>query len=191
MTDRKLYKLEPYEFHSCGKVYKNESFRKTIHLFGFKTINNSYYIVEVEEYDLNFFALKFFRKKERPSKYRYHNVSNLEGIGARKVIYTCIEIGLRFLKNCPEASFGFLGSPTRVEATNKTFSNTKRYRVYKKFATNFFNPENFLHYVDEDRSAYLIINNHALTKNKKYHIELIDKFENSFDVEQLYSLGAR
>lgn len=62
----------------------------------------------------------------------------------------------------PWASFGFIGEQLQTEDSSK---NTKRFRVYKCVMENFFSPLNFTHYIKEESSMYLILNNLNLKDN--------------------------
>jgi hypothetical protein len=152
------------------------------------------YVVNIEEYKNNVFIMKFFKQKHSDSNKRYSILTN-EFI-ARKIIMTCVNIGIEMLQKNNLASFGFLGMPTLEEIkrpTNKTL-NTKRYRVYQKFASFFFKEENFEHNYDVKTSAYFMLNRNSIRENKNIKHEILNMFNNHYVLEnffqEIYQIGA-
>lgn len=130
------------------------------HLLTFTCRFNHRYIVEVEEYEHEIFAIKFYLKAHADSSNRYKLLTHLND--APKVFRTCIDIMLYFLERQPQASFIFLGAQLQTEKNEK---NTKRFRVYKRIMENFFKPTGFAHYMQEESSIHLILNHLQIDKN--------------------------
>ncbi len=58
-----------------------------------------------------------------------------------------------FAKVNPYASFGFIGANGEGEDKH----NTIRFRVYSPLAVRLFNPNNYIHAIKEEISAYIIL----------------------------------
>lgn len=139
----------------------------------------------MEEYENNMFAVKFYVKNHADSKHKYNLLT--EEYDARRIIYTCVEIAKKIQENNPFASFGFVGSPTKKELKTTKLKCTKRFRVYNYFATFFFNPENFDHSYDENKSVYIILNKEAVKKDSKILDKIVDMFQAHYDIEGLHA----
>ena len=143
--------------------------------------------MNVEEYPNNVYVVKFHLKNHSHSKWKYCTLVNVGGATARKIIYTCVDIGYHIHSKNELASFGFLGNPTKQEVHEKHFSKTKRFRVYDKYARFFFSPENYDHVLDEEKSIYLLLNKKALAQEPKLLKEITTLFQKSFDLDELFS----
>lgn len=122
------------------------------HLYTFRCRNNYQYMVIVEEYDYNFFAIKFHLKKDRDNKKKYEILTNYND--APRVIRTCVDIMIALYNKNPYCSFGFKGSNSDSELP----ANTKRFRIYKQVMEYFFSLEKFFHFYDKNSIAYLLLN---------------------------------
>lgn len=83
----------------------------------------------------------------------------------------------------PNASFGFIGSPTEPELEERKINRTKRFEVYDKFARFYFNPDNFEHVFDHTVSAYILLNKSEKAKNPKLLENIRDMFNDTYDIE--------
>ncbi|NVJ45715.1 MAG: hypothetical protein HWE07_01265 [Cytophagia bacterium] len=97
--------------------------------------------------------VKYFIKNHRYSKDKFRLLT--KDFDARKVIDTIVAISADIIDKKPNASFGFVGEPLLTE---KDKEKTKRFRVYFKYATKHFSPDNWGHYPYYDISAYLLLN---------------------------------
>lgn len=81
------------------------------------------YIAEVEHYNLDLYAIKFYLKSHQNSKDKFTVLTNLHE--ARPVIYTCIAILIDIFHQNNKASFAFIGSPSpkEIERENKETSS--------------------------------------------------------------------
>ena len=155
-----------------------------LHIYTFKNRKGTIYIVNVEQYLYDVYIIKFHTKADRSRKEKYNLLTNQKD--ARRIIYTCIEIGLQIYVTNPNASFGFVGSPIPKELKRESqLKNTKRFRVYSKFAKFFFSPDNFLHTNNPDFSLYLLLNKKHLESNNTLHEKIMEMFEQHFDLSDL------
>jgi len=152
--------------------------------YSFRTKTNKFYIVNVEEYPHNLYVVKFHLKDHTDSVWRYHNLTH--EYDARKIIYTCIEIGLKIYEKNPLASFGFIGCPTQKEAKTTKLLHTKRFKVYRNFATFFFSPDNFEHSFVTEKSSYLLLNRESKKKNPNIHSDISKMITECWDLDHLF-----
>lgn len=122
------------------------------HLYTFKGKKDSQYMVIVEEYDFDFYAIKFHLKKDRNNKKKYEELTGYND--ATRVIRTCVDIMIDLYKKNPYCSFGFKGS----NSENESVFNTKRFRIYRQVMEYFFSLEKFFHFYDISSSSYMLIN---------------------------------
>lgn len=102
-------------------------------LYRFKsTKSNLVYMVRVEEYQYNIYAVKFYQKSHSLSKDKYRIMTNTNE--PRRIINTCINIMLTVYQKNKKASFGFVGA----NGFNEDISYTKRYRVYSRIIARSF-----------------------------------------------------
>lgn len=142
-----------------------------IDIYRFKSIkSNLTYMVRVERYDHNMYAVKFYQKNHRHSDKKYQLLSNT--FEPRRILYTVMNIMIDIYKGNPKASFGFIGANCENEDT----ANTKRYRVYNKLVATRVSNEIFKHVEDKRTSAYMLVNRKELEE----YPDLIEKIEKSF-----------
>lgn len=180
-----MNKILGYQVHRANSLKSKDGEASiAIHIYTFKNRKNTLYIVNVEEFLHHVFVLKFHTKSLRNSKNKYNILTNEKD--ARRVIYTCIEIGNSIYKNNEKASFGFIGSPIpkEKERENELFK-TKRFIVYRKFAAFFFSPDNFIHSENQDLSSYLLFNKKHLEEKSSLKDDVISMFKNHFDTNSL------
>lgn len=145
-----------------------------VFLYRFKsTKSNLVYIVRIEQYRFDIYAVKFYQKSHSLSKDKYRILTNT--YEPRRIINTCINIMLTIYAKNLKASFGFIGANNLDEEVDCT----KRYRVYSKIIATYFSDKYFYHKENVGKSAYMLINNIALNENP----DLIKQVE-SFFVEQ-------
>lgn len=143
-------------------------------LYRFKsTKSNLVYIVRVEEYEYDIYAVKFYQKSHSLSKNKYRIMTNTNE--PRRIINTCVNIMLTVYQKNKKASFGFVGA----NGFDEDISYTKRYRVYSRIIATYFSDEHFYHKENIEKSAYMLINNISLKENP----DLVEQIE-SFFIEQ-------
>lgn len=179
-----MQKILSYPFQKKHCIQSKDDAKIAIHIFVFKNIKKTVYIVNVEQYRHEVFIVKFHTKAMRNAKDKYNRLTNEKD--ARKIIYTCINIGLSLYTKFPLASFGFIGSPLLEEKKRENeLLNTKRFRVYRKFAAFFFSPDNFDHSTNTDLSSYILYNKSHLSINTTLKEDVMSMFENYYDTNDL------
>lgn len=144
----------PYKFNSIGK---DKNFVLLEHqvscdLLTFRDINNNRYIVRVEEYDYNVFAIKFYLRNHRNSDNKYNLLTHSHK--ASRIISTMIRIIVVYFHKNPYSSFVFIGA----HLIGEDRKNTKRFRVYTRAVKNMISPASFHHFEYPDESGYVLLN---------------------------------
>ena len=121
------------------------------HLYTFTGKGNHRYLIRVEEYSHNFYAVKFHLKAHSDSNDKYCLTTGYNDMAG--CVRTCIQVMLEIAEQNPIASFGYIGANSLDEAKE----NTKRFRVYNRVMQNFFLPANYAHHFLEKESAYLLL----------------------------------
>ena len=141
-------------------------------LFSFKsTKTHQAYWVWVEVYKYNFYAVKFHLKAHRDSPHRYNIMTGLNE--PRQCIKTCMAIMDEVAQKDPLASFGFIGA----NMENETEIYTKRFRVYERYMTSYFDTKHFEHHVNYAKSAYLLVNRRQLEERPTLLDEIVEGFK--------------
>ena len=174
-----------YPYNSVGVGRKKESPLIREIKYSFKNKYNLQYIVNVEQYQYDIFIVKFHLADHSNSKWRYCYLTK-QG-DARRIIFTCVEIGLEIYSKFPNASFGFIGNPTKKEIKIRKFDNTKRYKAYQNFAKFFFDPNVFEHIYNNEKSTYILLNRKKKEDTKDLLKSIIKMFETHYDIENIYS----
>lgn len=180
--------LKGYGYLKRGNEVVCENPSCIAYLYRFKTNKNNTYIVRVEHFKHDVFILKFYCKKHKDSKFKYVMLTNYFD-DPRLIIETCIKIGLELYKKHPYASFGFIGSPDLkelVKADDQILLFTRRFRLYKRFAVNYFNYENFFHLENINYSAYLLLNRAAVVKDNELLNKVSTMFAEQYDIQEVF-----
>ena len=160
-----------YPFYFIQRDKEGSKCLLFVSLYRFKsTKSHLTYIVRVEEYEFNIYAVKFYQKNHSLSKNKYRIMANT--YEPRRIINTCINIMLTIYQNDQKASFGFIGA----NGFDEDVSCTKRYKVYARIVATYFSDVHFYHKENIDKSAYMLINNIALKENP----DLIEEIEQFF-----------
>lgn len=156
-------------------VGKEKSEEISTDLYTFKCNFNLAYIVEVEHHDNDIYIIKFFQKNHRDSKYRYCLLNKESFLKQKKssgaknflmILNTVTQIIIDVYTTNQNASFGFMGAPTKEEINPKktkkvinsdgTVEKTKRYNTYGIYIKRYFNPLKFEHVEIKTSSCYLV-----------------------------------
>ena len=166
----------PFKFVQKRKSRDSEGHLST-HIFTFYSSSNGLkYVINLEEYKEELFAIKFYPKCLRKSDYKYNTIINKGDV--INVLMTCASVIPYILRMNINASFGFVGSRTIDAAKNKfieDFSVNKRYRIYSNLIKQVIGDQTFVHIEYERISGYLLINkrfNSITTKEKKIKLML-------------------
>ncbi len=165
----------PYRYIMDEAVGKDGHLRNSLYKFR-SSKSRLWYIVLVEHYSYDVYAVKFYLKANRNSKDRYRLMTNT--FEPRRIINTCINIMLAIYAGNPKASFGFVGA----NGFGESEAETKRYRVYSTMVATYFSDQVFLHKENKKKSAYLLINRQMLEQDPT----LTDKIEQYFGAQYAY-----
>lgn len=152
-----------YEGYELKLVQKRACKDGSAHLFSFiykfySPVTKYFYILHADYHEGDFFAVKFYCKKDRHSDFKYSKIINKGDVG--NILMTCVKVIPLLLNDYPEASFGFIGSRTVDEISRKveSFINNQRFRIYRQLIPLKFGEKTFAHFAYEQISGYLLIN---------------------------------
>lgn len=166
-----------YPFYFIQRDRGDEEGIDYVSLYRFKSQKSKFvYIVRVEEYEYNIYAVKFYQKSHSLSKNKYRLMTNT--FEPRRIINTCINIMLSIYDKNAHASFGFVGANSIDEEESY---RTKRYRVYSRLVATYFSNKYFFHKENIEKSAYMLINNIALRKDPNLIKEIESFFIGQYD----------
>lgn len=163
---------EPCEDYSCHEFSYIFKF--------FSPITRCNYILRADFHTGNVFAVKFYRKKDRKSNYRYSKIVN-EG-DARNILITCLKVIPLILQKHPDASFAFTASRSiDIEAGKvEDFACNQRFRIYQYLVAKKIGTKTFTHFSFKEVSSYLLVNN--LSENvEETKNRLVDMFVDTYD----------
>lgn len=122
----------------------------------FSPVTRYFYILRADYHEDDFFAIKFYCKKDRRSDNRYSKIINKGDIG--NIIITCAKIVPFLLIDYPNASFGIAGARTidPLSKTIETYDNNQRFRLY--ITPKKIGQKTFAHFTYKEISGYLLIN---------------------------------
>lgn len=142
-----------YKFNKVNhRSLKANEYDYIEHVYTFRNKDSKRYVVFVEQYDYNVYAVKFCTHERKNYSDRFTILSKYNECS--KVLTTIGAIMLSIVNTNPYASFGFIGSPLPKEQK----SNTKRFRLYAKVVEHVISPTLFEHRKSADNSSYLMLN---------------------------------
>lgn len=124
----------------------------------YSPLTKYFYILHADYHSDDFFAVKFYCKKDRHSDFKYSKLTNKGDVG--NILITCVKIVPILLKEYPQASFGFVASRTLDEPSQKveSYFNNQRFRIYRALVALKFGEKTFAHFEYEQISGYLLVN---------------------------------
>ena len=144
-------------------------------IYSFDDSSGHTYLVYLEKYNYELYAIKFHLKSHKLSEKKYNLLTN-NGHCSR-IIRTCIQIMVDYLRNeNPRASFIFSGT----NSENEEKSNTKRFRLYSKVMKALFTELEFEHKENIVRSTYILLNKRNKESNLLNKIEVM--FSNIYEL---------
>jgi len=170
--------------HDPNLPYKGYSYRKATinnkpieqvpivrrYIYTFTDRFNQKYIVNIEQYDLEVYIVKFHLKKDTDNKKKYQVLTGKGDVG--RVLATCIKILLEeILYKNASASFGFIG----INSEGEGKSNTKRFVLYQKIVSAYFSEKAFEHVFNENKSAYALLNRKNKISGLRQKVEAMFK----------------
>jgi hypothetical protein len=125
-----------------------------------------HYVIYADYHEQDFFAVKFYAKKDRRSSRKYSNIINKGDVA--NILITCAKSIPELLKIYPKASFGFIGARTIDVKSGKVegYKMNQRYRLYKYHIPQLIGDKTFLHKSYPNTSAYILINRKNIDLNK-------------------------
>lgn len=116
------------------------------------------YVLRADYHSEEVFAIKFYCKKDKRSDFKYSRLVNRNDVG--NILNTCLKVVPKLLHDYPNASFGFIGSRILDVKSNKVenYSNTQRFRTYKRLIAEKIGVQTFTHIEYEKISGYLLLN---------------------------------
>lgn len=144
-----------------------------------------HYIIRAEYHSEDVFAVKFYCKNQRKSEYKYNKIINKHSYSSViKIFETCLYIVPELLKEYPNCNFAIVSSPTIDISTSKKLTEdivkNQRFRIYTKFLQDRIGNEIFTHFMYEDISSYLLVNNNNPDVFKK-ELSIKKMFENTYN----------
>lgn len=164
----------PYDYIRLGikQIEYKGGVSSKEHRFRFNCKVGHSYIVIVEEYHDDFFAIKFHLRKDKNRKDKYNIITKHNDVP--RILGTCIKIMLDFYTENKHSSFGFIGAHSASESEN----NTKRFRLYRRVMEDKFSDINFQHIKYTEKSAYLMLNRAKANSMP----ELLRRLEETFEL---------
>lgn len=154
------------EYYEPYKIMRDKSSNspRIIDLWRFKsTKTKRVYIVEVEHFDQNLQAIKFYPKNFSHSSHRYELLTN--DFEPRKIVFTCFEIMRRIWEKDNTVSFGFVAA-SDLDKSKEARGHNRRFRFYRAMVTRYFGNDTFSHIHDDDNRVYLMLNNDMLASGE-------------------------
>jgi hypothetical protein len=129
-----------------------------LHVYTFFGKGDRRYIVNVEQYDDEVYAIKFYCSlhKNRPDKYSILTKSG----DAFRIFATCVSIMLSILKENPFATFAIKGMEGESEG-----GLSKRFKIYRDICQNYFSPKLYAHRQNVRNNLYFLINKDYTSRN--------------------------
>ena len=124
------------------------------------------YVLTADLHKNDFFALKFYAKKDKRSDNRYSKVINKGDVG--NILVTCARVIPIILDQFPNASFGFIGSRTIDFYADKVegYQNNQRFRLYAYHIPQLVGHKTFEHREYNEVSSYMLLNKNISDLNK-------------------------
>lgn len=146
--------------------------------------NKLHYVVRAEYHKNDFFAIKFYAKKDKRSDKKYSNVTNKGDVA--NILITCAKSIPFLLHKFPNASFGFIGSRT-LDNANKLegYYNNQRFKIYNYHIPQLIGSETFTHVSYVNASSYVLINNNQEDINdykETVRLMIIDTYDDIMDL---------
>ncbi len=139
------------------------------------------FVIEIDEFEHNFYALKFYPKHLKKSADRYNLITNNGDV--IRILLSCASSIPIILEKNKLASFGFVGSRTRSKK-NRSFSESfyqnKRYRIYSTLIQEVIGNKFFDHFEFNNLSAYLLLNK-ANTNPQKLKKVIVNMIQHEFE----------
>ena len=179
-----------YDGYQLKFIQKKACKDGSAHLFSliykfYSPVTKYYYILHADYHKGDFFAIKFYCKKDRHSEFKYSKIINRGDVG--NILMTCVKVIPILLKDYPTASFGFIGSRSIDELSQKVepYINNQRFRIYSNLIFLKFGEKTFAHFSYVQFSGYLLVNRQngdIKIKEKEFVKMLSATYNNLLDI---------
>lgn len=178
--------INPYTYSTIPnpKISSSDHPKIGLKRFCFRDKRGYRYFVEAEIYEYNTCAIKFYVHAHKSSPLRYNLLTNHGD--ARKIIETCIQIGVDLYKEDDLISFCFIGAPSDGEFQDRGYNQTKRFRVYALISKFLLNPETFTHTEISESSFYILVNNKAASHTPDLFEKIRIMFSQNYDIQDFF-----
>lgn len=152
----------------------------------FCTDTKLHYIIRAEYHRENVFAIKFYCKKDKRSKYKYNKIINKNKYSTvLKIFQTCLAIIPQLLSQYPNCNFAILSSRS-IDFSNpkkltENLQKNQRFRIYTKFLQDRIGNKTFTHFQYQKYSSYLLLNNEETDIDSK-EFKIKEMFENTYEI---------
>jgi len=173
----------PYTYKLLHKDKTQKGSLVCNHIYTFHAKDRIKYVVNLLEYRIGVFGVKFHLKKHHKHPNKYKALSKKGD--AIVVLKTIVAIMLEILSFENNASFAFIGMPLETE----NIEETKRFIVYRLFCQRYFSYQTFDHVYDEKKSFYMLLNKKVNTEMTYAEILKVAEQELQEEISNLPNLG--
>lgn len=138
--------------------------------YGFTSHTSVRYLVRCEFYDDNFVAVKYCRACDKGKKNRFSFKNSPKSKVQETFLFianSVLKVLTEIVSKHPDISIVFYGSPSIGEE----IECTQRFKIYKVIATTFFPDSKWLHWADEEKSFYSILNREMDVESLQKRVE--------------------
>jgi len=158
---------------------KNNDTLRITDIWKFKsTKSKKWYIVEMEHFDNNLVAIKFYYKGARLSPNKYSLMTNDNE--PRTIVYSCLELMKRYYLEDNTVSFGFVAAPD-LDPSKKPEKGNRRFSFYRTVVNYYFGTKTFVHIHDGNERLYLLLNKQQIDNGNLSGPEVADNINKLFE----------
>ena len=173
-----------YQGYELKFIQKKPCRDESAHLFTivfkfYSPVTKYFYVLHADYHDEDIFAIKFYCKKDKRSKYKYSKLVNRGDVG--NILITCLKVLPLLLPQYPTASFSFVGSRTLDPVSQKleSYINNQRFRMYVYIVAKKIGVQTFTHLQYEHISGYVLLNNNSKDLIAK-EAAIVAMFQNTY-----------
>lgn len=157
----------PIQFIQTKPVRDETAHCRTYVFKFFSPVTKLHYIALAEEHLYDFFALKFYSKKDRKSDFKFFKIINRGDVA--NIIVSAAKVIPEILKIRNNASFGFVGARSVDLESNRVekIRNNQRFKIYSYHIPQLIGTKTFEHITYNEASAYLLLNRKVKKREKR------------------------
>lgn len=149
-----------------------------VNIYSFvSTKTNKKYIVRLEDWNDDLFAVKFYLDRDKKNKNKYTVLTGYNE--ATTVLRTVLNIMIEFSSNRRKNGICTHFVVVGTGITNDFENNTKRFRIYSKLLQNLISPLYYIHYEFVEKSIYFLCDRNNLDALS----HLISKLKQNFGAD--------